>query len=57
MGASVRSTNESSYINISVSSLLSSVAPRFRLAPREDHAGELVNLVQEPGGEQEAAAE
>jgi len=37
--------------------ILCSVPPHFRLAPREDHAGELVDLVKEPGGEQEAAAE
>jgi len=37
--------------------ILCSVPPHFRLAPREDHAGELVDLVKEPSGEQEAAAE
>lgn len=53
-----RSTaNKSSYMNISVSSLLFSMPPHFRLAPRKDHARELVNLVEEPSGKQEAAAE
>lgn len=40
-----------------VPSLLLSVPPRFRLAPRDDHAGELVHLVQEPGGKQEACCD
>jgi hypothetical protein len=44
-------------MNISVSSLLFSMPPHFRLAPRKDHARELVNLVEEPSGKQEAAAE
>lgn len=44
-------------IHVSVSSLLFSMPPHFRLAPRKDHARELVNLVEEPSGKQEAAAE
>lgn len=33
-----------------------SVPPRLGLAPREDHPGELVDLVKDSGREQEAAA-